>query len=376
MVCAPLVNGLALLWVAVEITTVVSALLVAIDDTEGAAEAAWKYVLIASSGLGIALLATIVMYYAGPRCSASPTTWHSIRCSPRPAAAGHAQCSWRSCWPSSGSAPRSGLFPVHTWLPDAHAEAPTPGVGAAVRVAAGGELLRDPAVLPGDRGARSAGSSRSGSCWSSGSLSLLLAALYRAGAAGRETAAGLLQRGTHGHPGASASGSAPRWRSPGCCCTCMAHAAAKGNAFMGAGVLVRKFGTKQLVRIRSAIDVLPWSGPLFLLAILALSAMPPFGIFRSEFQIVAGGLGDGHSWAGGALVVLVTLAFVGLTASTTRMLFTSSRDGTGQPGARTTVEGPGRRPRSRGGAAPVDGAARPRRDRGAHRARGASAGHL
>ena len=64
-VCAPLVNGLALLWIAVEITTVVSALLVALDDTEGATEAAWKYVLIASSGLGIALLATIFMYYAG-----------------------------------------------------------------------------------------------------------------------------------------------------------------------------------------------------------------------------------------------------------------------------------------------------------------------
>ena len=65
MAMVPLVNGLALLWVAIEVTTVISALLVAIDDTDGATEAAWKYVLIASMGLGIALLATIVMYYAG-----------------------------------------------------------------------------------------------------------------------------------------------------------------------------------------------------------------------------------------------------------------------------------------------------------------------
>jgi hydrogenase-4 component F len=65
MLCAPLMNGLALLWIAVEITTVVSALLVALDGTRGSAEAAWKYVLIASAGLGTALLATIVMYYAG-----------------------------------------------------------------------------------------------------------------------------------------------------------------------------------------------------------------------------------------------------------------------------------------------------------------------
>ncbi|HET8990419.1 MAG TPA: hypothetical protein VFN59_04895, partial [Acidimicrobiales bacterium] len=67
MVVAPLVNGLALLWVAIEVTTVVSALLVAIDDTDGAAEAAWKYVLLASMGLGVALLGTIVMYYAGTK---------------------------------------------------------------------------------------------------------------------------------------------------------------------------------------------------------------------------------------------------------------------------------------------------------------------
>ena len=101
----------------------------------------------------------------------------------------------------------------------------------------------------------------------------------------------------------------------------LAHAAAKGNAFMGAGVLVRKYGTKELGLIRNGVSTLPWSGPLFLLAIFALSAMPPFGIFRSEFQIVAGGLGAQHHTAAVVLVVLVTLAFLGLTASTTRILF-------------------------------------------------------
>src|SRR5579875_2848828 len=65
MLAAPLVNGLALLWIAIEVTTVVSALLVAIDISDTATEAAWKYLLIASVGLGVALLATIVMDYAG-----------------------------------------------------------------------------------------------------------------------------------------------------------------------------------------------------------------------------------------------------------------------------------------------------------------------
>ena len=65
MLAAPLMGSLALLWIAIEVTTVISALLVAIEDTDRAAEAAWKYVLIASAGLSLALLATIFAYYAG-----------------------------------------------------------------------------------------------------------------------------------------------------------------------------------------------------------------------------------------------------------------------------------------------------------------------
>ena len=105
----------------------------------------------------------------------------------------------------------------------------------------------------------------------------------------------------------------------------LAHAAAKGNAFMGAGVLVVKFGSKRISAIRGGLDLLPWSGPLFLLAVFALSAMPPSGIFRSEFQIVYGGLGSGNYAAAAVLIVLVTVAFLGLTALATRMLFTPAR---------------------------------------------------
>ncbi len=112
----------------------------------------------------------------------------------------------------------------------------------------------------------------------------------------------------------------------------LAHAAAKGNAFMGAGVFTVKYGSKQISAIRGGLDLLPWSGPLFLLAVFALTAMPPSGIFRSEFQIVYGGLGSGHYAAAAALIVLVTVAFFGLTASATRMLFTA-------PPARTASRG-------------------------------------
>jgi hydrogenase-4 component F len=65
---------------------------------------------------------------------------------------------------------------------------------------------------------------------------------------------------------------------------------------------------------------------LFLIAVLALSAMPPFGLFRSEFQIVSGGFAHGRSVLTSVLVCLVTLAFLGLSLATTRILFHPETD--------------------------------------------------
>jgi hydrogenase-4 component F len=105
----------------------------------------------------------------------------------------------------------------------------------------------------------------------------------------------------------------------------LAHAAAKGNAFLGAGVLVRKFGLKGLSAIRGGLDLLPWSGPLFLLAVFALGAMPPFGLFRSEFEIVAGGFAT-HGYAGATVLIIgVTVAFLGLAAALMPVLLEPAR---------------------------------------------------
>lgn len=126
MLAAPLVNGLALLWVAVEVTTVVSALLVAIADTDSATEAAWKYVLLASAGLGIALFATIVMYYAGAQVLGAS---YELTFDPLLRNAGRLpQTAVRLLFVLAvvGFGTKMGLVPMHSWLPDAHSEAPTP----------------------------------------------------------------------------------------------------------------------------------------------------------------------------------------------------------------------------------------------------------
>jgi hydrogenase-4 component F len=324
MICAPLVNGLALLWIAIEITTVVSALLVALDNTEGATEAAWKYVLIASSGLGIALLATIFMYYAGADALGQS---YDLAFDPLIAAAGHLpHTPVRLAFVLAvvGFGTKVGFFPVHTWLPDAHAEAPTP-----VSALLSGSLLAVSfyAILRYYQITAAALGTRFPQLvlLVFGVLSLLLAALYLLE---QRDIKRLLAYSSVEHMGILAIGvsfGVPIAFS-GVLLHVLAHAAAKGNAFMGAGVLVRKFGTKEIGRMAQGIGLLPWSGPLFLVAVLALSAMPPFGLFRSEFEIVAGGLVHGRNAFTAVLVCLVTLAFLGLSLATTRILFSPQPD--------------------------------------------------
>lgn len=319
MICAPLVNDLALLWIAVEITTVVSALLVALDNTEGATEAAWKYVLIASSGLGIALLATIFMYYSGEHVlgDAYDLAFEPLIAAGTQLPATPVRLAFVLAVVGFGT--KVGLFPVHTWLPDAHAEAPTP-----VSALLSGSLLAVSfyAILRYYQITVAALGPRFPQIvlLVFGVLSLLLAALYLLE---QRDIKRLLAYSSIEHMGIIAIGvsfGAPIAMT-GVLLHVLAHAAAKANAFMGAGVLVRKFGTKELGRMAQGVRLLPWSGPMFLVAVFALSAMPPFGLFRSEFEIVAGGFMHARNVGTVMLVVLVNLAFIGLTLATTRILF-------------------------------------------------------
>jgi hydrogenase-4 component F len=320
MLAAPMMSSLALLWIAVEVTTIISALLVAIEDTDGAAEAAWKYVLIASAGLGLALLGTVFAYFAGSQVLGEH---YNLAIQPLLAAGArlpHTPVRLAFMLALLGYGTKVGLFPVHTWLPDAHSEAPTPvsallsGSLLAVSFYAILRFYQVAATTLGSGFPRDA-------LLAFGVASLLLAALY---VFGQQDIKRLLAYSSVEHMGILAIGvsfGAPVALA-GVMLHVLAHAAAKANAFMGAGVFRMKFKTKQITAIRGGLDLLPWSGPLFLLAAFALSALPPSGIFRSEFQIVAGGLASGNYTAAAVLVIGVTVAFFGLTTAATHMLFT------------------------------------------------------
>lgn len=320
MLMAPVVSNLALLWVAVEVTTVVSALLVAIDDTDTATEAAWKYVLIASMGLGIALLATIVLYYAGTTTFGAGFGLTYVKL-----------LSGAHHFPPDvmrlafilaviGYGTKMGLVPVHTWLPDAHSEAPSPVsalLSGALLATSFYAILRFYQVTE-----RSMGSLYPRTVLLVfGVASLALAALYLLR---QRDVKRMLAYSSVEHMGILAIGMSfgVTLAIIGVLLHVLAHAAAKGTAFFGAGSIVRKFGTKDMTMLRGGVGVLPWSGSMFVAAVLALSAMPPFGLFRSEFLIVSGGLSNPHYAIVAVLVVLATMAFLGLSWSTTRTMLT------------------------------------------------------
>jgi hydrogenase-4 component F len=320
MLAAPMMNSLALLWIAIEVTTVISALLVAIENTDGAAEAAWKYILIASAGLALALLATIFAYYAGAQVLGESYNLSFGPLLHAGARLPHAPVRLAFVLAVLGFGTKMGLFPVHTWLPDAHSEAPTPvsallsGSLLAVSFYAIVRYYQVAAATLGPRFPRDV-------LLVFGVATLAIAALYLLD---QRDLKRLLAYSSMEHMGILAIGlsfGAPIALA-GVLLHVLAHAAAKGNAFMGAGVLARKLGSKSISAITGGLDLLPWSGPLFLMAVLALSAMPPFGIFRSEFEIVAGGFASSGDAAAAVLIVAVTVAFLGLSIATNRMLFT------------------------------------------------------
>src|SRR3984885_5816704 len=303
MLAAPMMNNLALLWIAVEVTTVISALLVAIENTDGAAEAAWKYILIASAGLGLALLATIFTYYAGAQVLGQHYDLSFAPLLHAGAKLPHTPIRLAFVLAVVGFGTKMGLFPVHTWLPDASSEAPPP-----VSALLSGSLLAVSfyAILRYYQVAAAAlgpGFPRD-VLLVFGVASLLLAALYLLD---QRDVKRMLAYSSVEHMGILAIG------------------VSFGAPIALAGVLLHKLGSKRISGISGGLDLLPWSGPLFGIAILALCAMPPFGIFRSEFEIVEGGFSSARYATPAVLIVLVTLAFFGLTVAANRMLLVPAR---------------------------------------------------
>jgi hydrogenase-4 component F len=308
MLLVPVVDDYGSLWIAVELTTVVSVLLVALDRTEAALEAAWKYILLAS--VGLALLAVVFLYAAGTARLGSAYVPHYDTVASAASGLPHVPVELAFLLAVVGFGTKVGFAPLHTWLPDAHSEAPSP-VSAMLSGALLGtafyailRFFQPTAAAVGPAFPRHA-------LLVFGTISLALAALF---VLRQQSFKRLLAYSSIEHMGVIAIGigfGVPL-AVAGALLHVLNHAAAKGLAFFGAGSILRRYDTKEIDEVQGAATVLPWSGPMFLVAALALSGLPVSGIFRSEFQIVAGGFSSSaYTWVA-LLVVLVNVAFFGV----------------------------------------------------------------
>lgn len=319
MLLAPLLDNLAVLWIAIELTTIVSALLVAIEDTDVALEAAWKYALIASSGLAFALFGVIVLYAAGS-AALGPTyepDWTALMAVAPRLPAGLVILSL--LFAVAGFGTKAGLVPMHTWLPDAHSEAPS-----AVSGMLSGALLAD-AMYALFRfatiAARAAGpAAPQHVLFVFGIISLLVAAFFVLRQADYKR---LLAYSSIEHMGILAL--AFSFGTPlalyGMLMHVLNHGAAKSLVFFASGSVLRKYGTKEIGKVGGVGRLMPWTGPALLAGALAISGLPPFGTFRSELLMLAGGFGAGAFAPAALFLILVNLAFLGVGWAFTRMVY-------------------------------------------------------
>jgi hydrogenase-4 component F len=318
MLLVPLAADFGTLWVAVELTTIVSALLVAIDRTDAALEASWKYILIASSGLGIALLSIVVLYATGTHALGGAYVPRFERFLAH--AHGLSPDAVRLAFVLSlvGFGTKVGFVPMYTWLPDAHSEAPAP-----VSAMLSGSLLAGAfyAILRFFQVAVAAGER------SFAEHALIVFGAISLGAAGffvlrQGNYKRLLAYSSIEHMGIIALGigfGAPL-AVAGALLHVITHASAKGLAFLGTGSLLRGYGTKEIDGVSDAGRAMPWTGPMFLAAALALCGLPLSGVFRSEFEIVLGGFASSQYVGVTLLLVFVNLAFFGLLWHAGRMV--------------------------------------------------------
>jgi hydrogenase-4 component F len=307
---------LGLLWVAIELTTLATAPLIYFNRTERALEAAWKYLVVCSVGIAMALFGTFLLALA----SAGPGGPRSLLLADLLAAGPDLARPWlRFAWVFllAGYGTKLGLAPFHAWKPDAYGEAPgllgallSGGVTSVAFLALTRVLQVCVAAGEGDFARRS--------LLALGLLSIGLAAVFlvrqrdlkRMLAYSSVEHMGILALGV-GVGGAAATGA---WYH------LLYNGLTKGALFLAAGNIHRAFGSKEAGRLRGAARVLPISGPVFLGAFLAITGSPPFAPFFSEFAILDGAIQVG-AW-GSATVYLLGLAiiFVGMGAIVLRIV--------------------------------------------------------
>ncbi len=305
----PMMNNAGLYWIAIELTTLVSTFLVAFEHSAESIEAAWKYIIVVSGGISLALLGTVLFYWAGTFVIGATydMTWSTLR-----AAAPHMSpvlLLLGFLLVLVGYGTKVGLAPMHTWLPDAHSEGPAPVSallsGALLNTAIVG-IVRYLAVVDAAR----VGPIPRDTLLAFGVFSLFVAALFIARQRGIKR---LMAYSSVEHMGVMALGFGfgGVLGVAGALYHMLNHSLNKSLMFFGAGSMMRSYGTKRIGAIRGVGSHFPVVGALWLAGAVAITGAPPFGLFASELTILRAGFAGSGIWAAIAMSILLIVIFIG-----------------------------------------------------------------
>lgn len=315
MALAVLASSLGLLWVAVEATTIVTAFLVGQRRTRTAVEAAWKYVVICSTGIALALLGTFLLNYAAEHAGTG-LDWAGLTANAAGLDPGVTRIAVVLLVLGFGT--KAGLAPLHSWLPDAHSQAPAPvsalmsGVLLAVAFYA---ILRVKVIADATLGTGFARTLLAVIALAS----LLVAATVLIGQRDYKR---MLAYSSIEHMGLLAFGAAVGGplATTAVLLHMLGHGLAKSTLFLSAGHILQTTGTSQIGTVASLATRAPMIAGCFAAGVLALIGFPPFSIFASEFALARAGFGAGLGWLTAAVFVLVLVIAATLVGHTTQML--------------------------------------------------------
>jgi hydrogenase-4 component F len=329
MLLAVNLENIAIMWIAVEGSTLSAALLIGFDRSKAALEAGWKYIILSSVGIALALFGTILVYFSSEHVlgvSSEALRWpelYRVAKGLDPVAIKLA-----FVFVLIGYGTKAGIAPMHTWLPDAHAEAPTPVsamLSANMLSLAVYAILRFKAVTDNTVGPEFSGNLIIG-------LALLSLTVSSAFFLVQRDYKRLFAYSSIEHIGIVLLGFgigglgvfAGAWH-------LMNHALAKSTAFYGAGLVFLRHNHKSIGRVTGLLGQMPLAGTAILVAGVALAGLPPFGLFSSEVLIAVGAYGTNREVAY-AFLALLAFAFATLLYQILRMTL-------GTPGEAGTAPG-------------------------------------
>jgi len=312
-------GNLGLLFVLVEASTLASAALVGLEGRARSLEAAWKYVIISSLGVTIALAGTLYLFYSASALHPSSNlalTWPYLLAHASALAPQSLRLAFLLAVVGYGT--KVGLAPMHTWLPDAHAEAPSPAsamLSAALLNTGMYAIIRFLAIAH----ARLGETYPRAVLLSFGFASIVIGALFmvRKGNFKRLFAYSSVE-----HMGiiAVALGFGGTLGLYGALLQVLNHALAKTVLFLSSGDVSLRYRTREAAKVSGLLPAVPLTGGVLLLGAFAVLGSPPFGVFLSELTIVRAGFAGGSPVFPLLLLALLGVAFFGFARTISGMV--------------------------------------------------------